>query len=66
MWLTPAQNIRSRSGFSRDKVYEFALNGQTAKFVGEPPVSRGKLAAFAAVLGVLAAVITLVVGVMMK
>ena len=50
----------------RDKVYEFALNGQTAKFVGEPPVSRGKLAAFAAVLGVLAAVITLVVGVMMK
>ena len=46
-----------------DKVYEFALNGQTAKFVGEPPLSRSRVGLFCAGLGLLTAVITLAVGV---
>lgn len=42
-----------------DKVYEFAINGQTGKQAGTPPLSKGKLAAFCAGIGVLAALITL-------
>ncbi|MCQ2407207.1 MAG: hypothetical protein MJ065_01605 [Oscillospiraceae bacterium] len=49
-----------------DKIYEFALNGQTAKFVGTPPLSKGRVAAFCTAIGLLAALITLVVGVIMK
>ena len=36
------------------KVYEFAINGQTGKQAGTPPLSKGKLALFCA--GVAAAV----------
>lgn len=50
----------------RDKVYEFALNGQTAKFVGTPPVSRGKLLGFALGIGAVAALLTIVAGVFMR
>ncbi len=39
----------------KDKIYEFALNGQTAKFVGTPPLCKGRLAAFAIGLGLAAA-----------
>lgn len=47
----------------RDKVYEFALNGQTAKFVGEPPLSRSRLAGFCLGLGLAVAVLTFIGGV---
>lgn len=44
----------------RDKMYRFAMNGQTGKAVGDYPVDRAKLAAFFgctfAVLGAIAAV----------
>lgn len=50
----------------RGKIYEFALNGQSAKFVGEPPVSVPKLIGFASAIGAIAAVITVIVGVLMK
>ena len=49
-----------------DKIYEFALNGQTAKFVGTPPLSKGRVAAFCTAIGLLAALITLIVGVIVK
>ena len=50
----------------RDKIYEFALNGQTAKFVGTPPLSKGKLAAFCASLALGVAAICMLVGVLVK
>ncbi len=49
-----------------DKVYEFALNGQTAKFVGEPPLSKSRLAAFCIGLGAAAAVLTMLLGVIVS
>ena len=49
-----------------DKVYEFALNGQTAKFVGEPPLSKSRLAAFCLGLGAAAAVLTMLLGVIVS
>ena len=42
-----------------DKMYEFAINGQTGKQAGTPPLSKGKLAAFCAGVGVFVALITL-------
>lgn len=40
-----------------DKNYLFAMNGQTGKFVGDLPVSKGKyLAAFAAIMAVIASI----------
>ena len=50
----------------RGKVYEFALNGQTAKFVGEPPVSIPRLLGFAAGIGALFAALTVLAGVLLK
>lgn len=50
----------------RGKVYEFALNGQTAKFVGEPPVSIPRLIGFAAGIGALFAALTVLAGVLLK
>ena len=38
----------------RDKTYTFAMNGQTGKFVGKLPISKGRFAAWAA--GIAAAV----------
>jgi hypothetical protein len=49
-----------------DKIYEFALNGQTAKFVGTPPLSKGRVAAFCTGMAAAAALITVIVGVLMK
>jgi len=40
------------------KIYEFAINGQSGKFVGNPPISKGKTAAFCAGLFLLTAIIT--------
>ncbi|MCQ2417884.1 MAG: hypothetical protein MJ071_08775 [Oscillospiraceae bacterium] len=48
----------------KGKIYEFALNGQSAKFVGTPPLHNGKLALFSAGIGLLAAAITVAVGVL--
>lgn len=45
-----------------DKVYEFAINGQTGKQAGTPPLSKGKLAAFCAGLGAAVALIVLLGG----
>ncbi|MGN0590786.1 hypothetical protein [Ruminococcus sp.] len=45
-----------------DKVYEFAINGQTGKQAGTPPLSKGKLAAFCAGLGAVVALIVLLGG----
>jgi len=50
----------------RGKIYEFALNGQTAKFVGTPPVSVPRIALFSAGIGLLAALLTVVIGVMLS
>ena len=45
-----------------DKVYEFALNGQTGKFVGEPPLSKSRVAVFCTVLAVIVGIIGFLVG----
>lgn len=44
------------------KIYEFAINGQSAKLVGYPPLSKARTAVFCAALFAIAAVITFVVG----
>ena len=49
-----------------DKIYEFALNGQTAKFVGTPPLSKTKLGLFSAGIGLAAAALTFLIGVMIS
>ena len=48
------------------KIYEFALNGQTAKFVGTPPLSKGRCAAFCIGIAAVAALITLAAGVILR
>lgn len=40
-----------------DKIYEFALNGQTGKLAGTPPLSKSRLALFSAAIGLAAALI---------
>ena len=44
------------------KIYEFAINGQSGKLVGDPPLSKGRTAVFCAALFLIAAVITFIVG----
>jgi len=44
-----------------NKIYEFALNGQTAKFVGTPPLSKFRVAAFSSLIGLAAAAISVLV-----
>ena len=39
----------------KDKMYEFAINGQTGKLAGTPPLDKGKLKRFCASVGALAA-----------
>ena len=46
--------------------YSVALNGQTAKFVGTPPLSKGRCAAFCLAIAAAAALITLAAGVILK
>lgn len=44
----------------RDKIYEFAINGQTGKLAGTPPLDKKKLALSSAIFGaILAAVVFL-------
>ncbi|MBR6761329.1 MAG: hypothetical protein IKM30_04775 [Oscillospiraceae bacterium] len=47
----------------QDKTYEFAINGQTAKLAGEPPLSRFKFWAFTIGLSMAAALLAGIVGV---
>ncbi len=44
------------------KIYEFAINGQTGKLAGTPPLSKGKLALFCAGLGLAVAGILTAIG----
>ena len=46
----------------RDKDYIFAMNGQTGKVIGEPPVSRGKVAGWFAGISAAAFAILMVIG----
>ena len=46
----------------KDKVYEFAMNGQTGKLAGTPPLSKPKLAGFTSVIGAVAAIIFFIGG----
>lgn len=50
----------------KGKIYEFALNGQTGKFVGTPPVSKKRVALCSIGIGLLAAAATLLLGVILK
>lgn len=40
-----------------DKIYEFAINGQTGKLAGTPPLNKGKLAFVSALLGLIVAIV---------
>jgi len=44
------------------KIYEFALNGQSAKFVGTPPLSRSRVALCTALVGLVSAVAAVLIG----
>ena len=44
------------------KIYEFALNGQSAKFVGNPPLNKPRVAWVSALIGLAAAAIAAGVG----
>lgn len=45
-----------------DKVYEFAVNGQTGKFVGNPPINKVKLAVVSGLVGLAFAALTFGLG----
>ena len=44
------------------KIYEFAMNGQTGKLAGTPPLSKPKLAAFSSGIGFIGAILGLLGG----
>lgn len=46
-----------------DKMYEFAMNGQTGRVVGERPVSTGRAALLAAIVFAIAYVASIIVGI---
>lgn len=45
----------------RDKIYSFAMNGQTGKFAGIYPVSRAKTALAAAIAGIITGIIAYII-----
>ena len=45
-----------------DKIYEFAMNGQTGKLAGTPPLDRSKLKLFCTAVGMIVAVIAFLFG----
>lgn len=45
-----------------DKIYEFAINGQTGKLAGTPPLDKGKLGRFCALIGAAATIVTYLLG----
>ncbi len=46
----------------QDKTYEFAINGQTGKFAGEPPISKSRMWGFSLGLAGVVAVISILIG----
>ena len=46
----------------KDKVYEFAMNGQTGKLAGTPPLSKPKLFAFSSAIGLIVGIILFIGG----
>lgn len=46
----------------KDKVYEFALNGQTGKIAGTPPLDKGKMRRFSLLIGAGIALFTMLGG----
>jgi len=46
----------------KDKVYEFAMNGQTGKLAGTPPLSKPKLVAFTSFIGAIVSLILFIGG----
>ena len=45
-----------------NKVYEFAINGQTGKLAGTPPLSKAKLALFSCSIGAAVSIISMLFG----
>ena len=45
-----------------DKIYEFAINGQTGKLAGTPPLDKKKLALFSGAIGLAITVVGTIVG----
>lgn len=48
----------------KGKVYEFAMNGQTGKLAGTPPLSKAKLAGFTSIIGFIVFLILFIGGLM--
>jgi hypothetical protein len=46
----------------QDKIYEFAINGQTGKLAGTPPLDKGKLALASVLFGLGVALVTFLGG----
>lgn len=46
----------------RDKIYEFAINGQTGKLAGTPPLDKKKLALSSVIFGAILAAVTFLGG----
>lgn len=46
----------------KDKMYEFAINGQTGRLAGTPPLDKGKLSRFCIGIGAAAALLTYLIG----
>lgn len=45
-----------------DEIYEFAINGQTGKTAGTPPLDKSKLKLFSTAIGLIVAIIVFLVG----
>ncbi|MDE5582899.1 MAG: hypothetical protein K2J08_04265 [Ruminococcus sp.] len=46
----------------KDKVYEFAVNGQTGKLAGTPPLDSAKLALFSSAIGLAVTAVSFLIG----
>lgn len=46
----------------QDKIYEFAINGQTGKLAGTPPLDRKKLKMFCTAVGIASAIAVFLIG----
>ena len=46
----------------KDRIYEFAINGQTGKLAGTPPLSKGRLGALCGAIGIGVAAVIMVLG----
>ena len=46
----------------KGQIYEFAMNGQTGRLAGTPPLDKGRLALFSSAIGAAAAIICTIIG----